>query len=328
MEDILKANRPSLSPSSVYNYVSSLKKLYRDATGMMDYDMKTFNNVALMEMTLMKRPISSQQTLFSYLYVYTQNPTYQEAMQRAKTIHNEQVNQQLPTDPDKTTTMKEVKELFKQLKTESDAIYAKGDFTPENVLKIQDMLLIALLGNIYIPPRRAMDYTELLIHGYDEEANMVRGRELIFHKYKTVKTYGVQVIKIPKPLQKLLDQYATTFKDATYLFTTLKGKKLSGKQLWDRLHAIFGKSVSVNALRRAFITDTYAKYDQQTKQLEKDMKAMGSSIIEANYYIQSKPSNITKMEVIVSPENIENEIVTPKKVRKPYTKKTKIIVEE
>ena len=284
MEDILKANRPSLSASSVYNYVSSLKKLYRDATGLMDYDMKNFNNVDLMETTLAKRPISSQQTLFSYLYVYTQNPAYQEAMQRAKTIHTEQVNEQLPTDPDKTTTMKEVKELFKKLKQEADAIYAKGDFTPENILKIQDMLLLALLGNIYIPPRRAMDYTELLIHGYNEEANMVRGRELIFNKYKTVKTYGVQVIQIPPKLQKLLDQYATTFKDATYLFTTIKGKKLNGKQLWDRLHAIFGKSVSVNALRRAFITDTYAKYDQQTKQLERDMTGMGSSPAVFRYY--------------------------------------------
>ena len=180
--------------------------------------------------------------------------------------------------------MKEVRELFKHLKTEADSIYARGDFTPENILKIQDMLLLALLGNIYIPPRRAMDYTELLIHGYNHEGNMVHGREMIFNKYKTVKTYGSQAIKIPPKLQKLLDQYATTFKDATYLFTTIKGKKLNGKQLWDRLHAIFGKSISVNALRRAFITDTYSNYDKKTKQLERDMTGMGSSPAVFRYY--------------------------------------------
>ena len=284
MEDVLKHNRPELSASSVYNYISSLRKLYRDATGKTDYSIETFNNVPLMTEALSHRPMTSQQTLFSYLYVYTLNPEYQHAMHKAKNINTATVATQPPTDPDKTTTMKEVKELFKHLKTDADSIYARGDFTPENILKIQDMLLIALLGNIFIPPRRAMDYTELLIHGYNHEGNMVNGREMIFNKYKTVKTYGTQVIKIPPKLQKLLDQYATTFKEATYLFTTIKGKKLNGKQLWDRLHAIFGKSVSVNALRRAFITDTYSNYDKKTKQLERDMKGMGSSPTVFRYY--------------------------------------------
>ena len=284
MEEVLKQNRPELSSSSVYNYTSSLKKLYRDATGRTDYSLSVFNDVPLMVEALKNRPSSSKQTIFSYLYVLTQNPQFQEEMQRAKSTNQEQVASQPPTDPDKTTTMKEIKTLFKKLKKDATAVYKSGEFTPENILKIQDMLLIALLGNLYIPPRRAMDYTEFLIHGSDPASNYVDGNELVFNKYKTMKTYGTQRIPMPSQLEKLLKTYATTFPDATYLFTTIKGKKLNGKQLWDRLHEIFGKSVSVNALRRAFITDTYTEYDKVTKQLGTDMRAMGSSPAVFRYY--------------------------------------------
>lgn len=284
MEDVLRRNRPELAQSSLYSYLSSLKKLYRDATGRDDYSMAVFNDVQLMSETLSVRPMSSQQTLFSYLYVLTENPLYQELMQRAKSANAIRVASQPPTDPDKTTTSAEVKAIFKKLQKEANAIYKKGDFTPENILKIQDMILIALLGNIYIPPRRAMDYTEFLIRGQDPTLNYLDRDKLVFNKYKTVRTYGQQTIQIPSALQDILHKYASTFPDATYLFTTIKGRQLSTKQLWDRLHAIFGKSVSVNALRRAFITDNYSEYDKQQKQLAVDMRGMGSSPAVFQYY--------------------------------------------
>lgn len=284
MEETLKRNRPELAPSSIYSYLSSLKKLYRDATGRDDYSIDVFNNVGLMSNALSQRPTSSQQTLFSYLYVLTENPAYQELMQQAKAANAIRVASQPPTEPDKTTTMKEVKALFKKLQKSAAAVYRKGDFTPENILKIQDMILIGLLGNIYIPPRRAMDYTELLIRGQSPMFNYLDGSELVFNKYKTAKTYGTQRVQIPTELQEILHEYANTFPGATYLFTTIKGKKLTNKQLWDRLHAIFGKSVSVNALRRAFITDNYTEYDKQQKQLAVDMRGMGSSPAVFQYY--------------------------------------------
>jgi hypothetical protein len=284
MEEQLKRNRPGLSASSLYSYMSSLKKLYRDATGRDDYSLAVFNNVELMANALSERPMSSKQTIYSYLYVLTENPAYQELMQRAKSTNAERVASQPPTDPDKTTTSEEVKAIFKKLKKEATAIYKKGDFTPENILKIQDMILIALLGNIYIPPRRAMDYTELLIRGQDPTLNFLDGSELVFNKFKTAKAYGQQRIQIPTALQDILHKYANTFPEATYLFTTIKGRPLSTKQLWDRLHGIFGKSVSVNALRRAFITDNYTEYDKQQKQLAVDMRGMGSSPAVFKYY--------------------------------------------
>ena len=284
MEETLKRNRPELAASSLYSYTSSLKKLYRDATGRDDYSLELYNNVPLMSETLSHRPMSSQQTLFSYLYVLTENPVYQELMQRAKSANQERVASQPPTDPDKTTTMKEVKALFKKLQKDANAIYKNGDFTPENILKIQDMILIGLLGNIYIPPRRAMDYTEMLIRGQDPALNYLDGSDLVFNKYKTARTYGQQRVPIPSALQDILHKYASTFPEATYMFTTIKGRPLSTKQLWDRLHAIFGKSVSVNALRRAFITDNYSEYDKQQKQLLEDMRGMGSSPAVFKYY--------------------------------------------
>lgn len=284
MEETLKRNRPELAASSLYSYLSSLKKLYRDATGRDDYSLDVFNNVQLMANALSNRPMSSQQTLFSYLYVLTENPSYQELMQQAKAANAIRVASQPPTEPDKTTTSAEVKAIFKKLQKSATAIYRKGDFTPENILKIQDMILIGLLGNIYIPPRRAMDYTELLIRGQSPTLNYFDGNELVFNKYKTVRTYGQQRVQIPSALQDILHKYANTFPEATYLFTTIKGKNLTNKQLWDRLHAIFGKSISVNALRRAFITDNYTEYDKQQKQLIEDMRGMGSSPAVFKYY--------------------------------------------
>ena len=57
------------------------------------------------------------------------------------------------------------------------------------------------LCGIVIPPRRSLDYSEMKIRNYDAKTdNFYKGNKFFFNKYKTVKSYGIQSLEIPKEL--------------------------------------------------------------------------------------------------------------------------------
>jgi hypothetical protein len=54
------------------------------------------------------------------------------------------------------------------------------------------------------------------------------------------------------------------------------------------MNKIFGKKISVNAMRHSFLTDKYSKTSEESKKLAADMSAMGSSKNMADTYIKLK----------------------------------------
>jgi len=280
MEEVLKRNRPELKESSIKNYVSNLRSLYRNVFGDDKYNLENFNQTKPILEFIHQKPVGSQHSSLSYLFVLTGNPIYQQEMKRVKVLVNDKVNAREPTDEDHTTTQDEINQLFKHLKKRSADIYKKGEFNRETLLELQNTILVALMSNLYIPPRRSLDYEEMLLHGKDNTKNYIDGNELVFNVYKTAKHYGQQRIKMPPPLKKLIDDYRMV-SPYEYLFTGAFGKPLHS--ITPRLTELFGHPVGVNSLRRQSTQQFNAFADQQPK-VKEHMKLMGSSVFELNHY--------------------------------------------
>lgn len=280
MEAVLKANRPELKESSIKNYVSNLRSLYRSVFGDDKYQLDRFNDTEPILDFVRQKSVASQHSSLSYLFVLTGNPVYQNEMKRVKILVNEQAASREPADEDHTTSDQEIQEVFKKLKKRSVQIYKNKEFTKETLLELQNTILVALMGNLYIPPRRSLDYEEMLLHGKDDFKNYIDENELVFNVYKTAKTYGQQRVKLPAPLKKLITDYQEV-SPYEYLFTGLHGKQLHS--ITPRLTELFGHPVGVNSMRRNSTQQFNDFVDQQPK-VKEHMKGMGSSVAVLNHY--------------------------------------------
>ena len=135
MESVIKANRPELKESSIKNYVSNLRSLYRNVFDDDKYTLDRFNDTISILPHVHQRPLSSQMALLSYLVVLTGNPSYQLEMKRVKAMRDQQVEAREPPDEDHTTSPIEIKEIFKALKKRSAEIYHDGQYTKETLLE-------------------------------------------------------------------------------------------------------------------------------------------------------------------------------------------------
>lgn len=280
MERILKENRPELKESSIKNYASNLRSLYRNVFGDDKYQLDRFNDSVSILYYVHQRPLSSQMALLSYLVVLTENPVYQQEMKRLKEARDQQIEVREPPDEEHTASPEEVKEIFKALKKRSVEIYAEGLYTKETLLELQNTILVALMGNLYIPPRRSMDYVEMLLDEKSNSKNYIEGNELVFNVYKTARTYGQQRVKMPAPLKKLIDDYRQV-SNYEYLFTGLHGKQLHS--ITPRLTQLFGHPVGVNSMRR-MSTHQFADFADLQPKVKEHMKGMGSSVAVLNHY--------------------------------------------
>jgi len=280
MESILKANRPNLKESSIRNYVSNLKSLYRSVFGSDDYLLRRFNDTAPILDFISQRPLSSQIALLSYLVVLTNNPVYSQEMKNIKPRRTAEIEKRPEVDAEHTVDDVEIIHVFDKLKKRSNEIYKSGDITKKTLLELQDTILVALMSNIYIPPRRSMDYVEMLLQDKREGKNYIDGDHLVFNVYKTAKAYGQQRIKMPAALKKLIDAYRIV-SPYEYLFTGLHGKQLHS--ITPRLTKIFNHAVGVNSMRRNS-TQQFGEFADQQPVVKKHMKMMGSSVGELNHY--------------------------------------------
>ena len=280
MERVLKANRPELKESSIKNYVSNLKSLYRNVFGDDKYQLDRFNDTEPILAFISQKPVTSQHSTLAYLVVLTGNPVYQEEMKRIKPSVDAKVAARDPADEEHTTSDEEIKKVFKKLKQRDRVIHDEGRYTPERLLELQNTILVALMGNIYIPPRRSMDYVEMLLDRKSDMKNYIDGDELVFNVYKTARTYGQQRVKMPPALKKLIFAYRQV-SPYEYLFTGIQGKQLHS--ITPRLTEIFGHPVGVNSMRRNS-TQQFSDFADQQPDVKTHMKGMGSSVGVLNYY--------------------------------------------
>lgn len=287
IKEYIRSKRPSLSESSVITYASVLRSLYTKVFHSKDVDVTKFKEVDKVLDFLKDVPANKRKSILSALVIITDEPKYREQMLSDVKEYDAGIKTQVKTEEQKESwvTTDEVKRVFDTLEKHAKLLYKKGSCTTADMQQIQNYIIVALLGGLFIPPRRSLDYCDFKITDIDPTLNYFDKKYMVFNSYKTAKYYGQQTVECPPALYKILKKWIS-MNPYPYLLIDTNGAKLTPVKMNQRLNKIFGSHKSVNALRHCYLTDKYSDTIKTNDALAKDMTAMGSSQNQAQNYIK------------------------------------------
>jgi len=290
IKEFISEKRSTLSKSSVNTYASILKNLYKKVFDDTDYNLNKFEKPEPVLEYLKDMPPNKRKTILSALVVITNEKAYRDLMMEDVRDYNKEIDTQTKTETQKENWINGdgIQDIYNELKTNADALYKKKSLTPSDLQQIQNYIILSVLSGIYVPPRRSKDFVDFKIKNIDKtKDNYLDKNKMIFNSYKTAKTYGQQSVEIPKELKSILTKWIKINPTEYFLFDQ-NMNQLSSVKLNQRMNKIFGKKISVNAMRHSFLTDKYSKTSEESKKLAADMSAMGSSKNMADTYIKLK----------------------------------------
>ena len=292
LSERISKNR-DLSESSVRTYVSTLACLYKAVSGddtEDEYVASILKDVPRV-LEFIDNPINNRHTpnkrksILSALVVLTGSKKYLKEMRKDMKAYGDEIDEQKKTETQEESwiTRGTIDKIFKELERYAKLFYKNhkdvSEVNVKELKKVQNYIIVALLGGIYIEPRRAKDYVDFKIRNIDKEKdNYMQGNKFVFNSYKTAKFYGRDEIKIPTKMRYILEKWIK-YNPTDYLLFNNDLNKLSNVTLNQRLNEIFGNKVGVNQLRHTFITEVNNTPQMDTlKEKKKIMKNMGSSV--------------------------------------------------
>lgn len=289
----LKEKRSHLSESSIKTYNCLLRTIYKNCfKDDKDGDIKKFSTESKTVLAYLEsKPFNVRKTLLSALICIAPDvKEYKsEMLEDIKEYSGEIAKQeQTPAQKESNIDGEQIKAVYYNLKQQADFVYKKKFMNSADIQKIQDFIIICLLGGLFIVPRRALDYTEFKIRNVDtKKDNYMDKSKMYFNIYKTAKYYGTQSLDIPTQLKNILTKYIAIIPDSIdYLLFGLNGGKLTAVTLNQKLNRIFDGKVAINALRHAYLTDKYADVMKKTKEMNDELSEMGSSGTQAKTYVK------------------------------------------
>lgn len=285
----IKEKRPNITKSSLKTYESILRNLYNKIFDDEDYDMTKFGKEVNKVIKFLKdMEPKKRKTILSALVVITDNKEYRELMlddikeynkEEAKQTKSKSVNENW-------VEQDELLSLYNELKKEYKILYVKKNKKSNEYQRMQDFIILSLLGGFYIPPRRSKDYVNFKIKNIDKDKdNYIEKNELVFNSYKTAKTYGQQKIVVPTALKTIINKWLK-INPTDYLLFDSEYKQMNNVKLNQRLNKLFDKKASVNALRKSYLSDKFGDMIELKNELDKTMNDMGSSRLQENIYIK------------------------------------------
>lgn len=187
-------------------------------------------------------------------------------------------------------SLQDVKKKSLQLNKYINTLKNKENLNDVEYRKLLELVVLSLYT--LIPPRRELDYTDMIVSDNDDsESNVfnIRDKHFVFRKYKTAKVSGVQIIDIPKRLFSILMIYIKFLKskfpkddNTTHFLIWEDGRPFKRLDIYKVLSSIFGKKTGSTNMRRLYIS---SKYGDMKNDLKKDAENMGTSVdvIESNY---------------------------------------------
>ena len=284
LQEKIKENRPNLGTSSIKTYISILSNLYKKLNG--DGNIQWFereNNEILKYLD--DKNDQTRKTTLSALFILTNLKEYQTIMNTIMKKVNDNYKDQKMNEKQKDNwiSIDEIKEKYNALSVDANLMLNKKKILNENVM--MEFLLMSFLCGIVMPPRRSLDFSEMKIRNYDAKTdNYYKGNKFFFNKYKTVKTYGIQSLEIPKELNKVLKKWIK-INENDYMIYSSNNNKLSCPQITRVLNKIFGKKISTSMLRHIYLTNVYKDVPQINK-MENLANEMGHSVSTAMEYIK------------------------------------------
>jgi hypothetical protein len=293
--DYIKSKKPTITPSTLKTYECIIRNLYKNIFKPegpkkdIKYELTKFNTDKDKVLKYLKDIESrKRKTLLSALVSITDDNAYRNLMIDDIKEYNKEEAKQTKTKTQKENWVEtdDLKELLNKFEHESKYIYKKTEKTMRDYQILQSYIILALFSGEYIPPRRALDYTDFKIKNIDTEKDNYKYRnKLIFNTYKTAKTYGKQEVKVPKKLNDILNKWIKV-NPTDYLLFDNNNNQLNSVMLNQRLNKITGKKAGVNQMRKTYLTGKYDKSIDTKEELNKDMKLMGSSVLQENIYIK------------------------------------------
>lgn len=286
-EKMLK-NRPHLSRESVRVYCSVIRGL-ANAIGEKLESMKDIeDNLDKIMDHVSSVPYKSRRVLTSALVVLLEKSGNAAKLEQIKKIMK---NDKAMVDGDreeqkKTEEEKDnwigwdaVEEMFKQKEKDVSHIWKMSKINDSSFNELMDLVIMAVY--VLIPPRRLKDYVLMKFRNIDKDSNYFdwKKKEFVFKEYKTAKLYGEQTVSV-KDNKKLFDILKKWFNknDSDYIFVNELGRPMSTSVLSHRLQRIFGGNISVNMLRKMYITDKVLAGMKPLKELNGIAEQMGHSL--------------------------------------------------
>jgi integrase len=305
IEETLKENRPTLSPSSLRTYSSTLKNLYLKVFTEDDpdeIDVKKFKQYKKILDYLKDVEGNKRKSILSALVVLCGEKDcseYREVMLNDAKEYNDKQKENKMTETQKENwiTQDEITDIFNKHKDEATKLFKLTNPTMNQLQTIQNFIIICLMSGMFIPPRRSTDWTEFKIKNINkDEDNYIDKKYFVFNKYKTSKFYKQQKIEIPNELNKILKKWIS-INPTDYLLFDSNKNQLTPVKLTQRNNKIYDGKISTNMLRHSFITEKYSNKSIPTlKEINEVADDMGHSFTQHLEYI--KTNNEKKDEEI------------------------------
>ena len=268
----LKEKRPNISDSSLKTYTSNLFNINKKLNGEQDLSFFKNHDDLLKYIKTEMKSTQTQKTLLCALYILTGLDAYRDVMLE----YSKQVNDQYKTQK-MTDKQKEHRISFDEVREKVNTLFnaMKANPSKENY----ELYLIACFSSgVFSPPRRA-EFANIKIKNYDaQHDNYLLKKKIVFNKYKTVKRYGTQEYIIPAQVMPILRKYLK-MNTSDYLFPKKDGEHPMSNVDYNRmLQKIFGKGISVDALRSIFLSEKY-KDVPAINEMEKTATAMGNDFM-------------------------------------------------
>jgi len=292
----LKIAKPNIAESTVKNYNTVLKSIYKNVFGDTDKpDIENFKNVEKILNYIKDSPLSTRKTKLSAVVALAPLEEYKtQIITLIKEIQSETNKSEMTQKLEESEiTPTEMKEVVKTVKQNADAIQKKSELTMRDLQEIQKYVIVSLYHG-HIAPRRSIDYTEMVLKPTDKKTQNyidMRKSKFVFNNYKTAGTYGTQEIDIPPALKNILKKWIILIPtEVNHLLFNNYSEPLSNVSLGQRFNEIFGGAKSVNSMRHYFLTQNHSETVRMTDRLSDDMKAMGSNARQVKSYVKVNPA--------------------------------------
>lgn len=283
LKETISKNRPKLSQSSLTAYASNLKNLFLKHNKEKEFNTDWFLNEKEVLNALKDIDGSKRKTYLASVIVLINDPlkTKKLSEQMIEDSQKWQVNnkeqEKTKAQSDNWISQDDVKNLYNTYAKNVKYIWNKENKTPVDYQLLNNFILLSLMGGLFIPVRRSLDYTEFKIKNINPEKDNYydkKTNKLVFNQFKTAKVYIKQEVDVPLELSKILKKWEK-INPTDYLLFDNKQNKMNSVKIRNTFNLIFGRKASTNILRHMYVSN---KYDANLKQMEEDARSMGTSV--------------------------------------------------
>lgn len=301
LKSLILKKRPSLSPSSLKAYTSSLKTILK-AQKIDDTidNIKTFlKDVEKATGIIHDRNLNSKKSILSCYLISAEAlelganiiSTYRELMTQKSKDSQAITDKNVLNEKQRENWIEwgDVKSLVKKVE-------AKWKADKSDLNLHQQYVFLSIITQL--PPRRSRDYFMLQIEKPSENADKsnyielsVRGSKkpssITYNDYKTSKFYSQVKADVNAVLKKVLHDYIDVLKKEKsgykYLFFNNMGERFDGPKFTIFVNNIFKKKISLNILRHSFISDSL-KMGMVLSKIKENARLMSHSPMMALEY--------------------------------------------